>query len=239
MQEELKNLRIDRAKKNSGQPSRWASRWILGGIAFLILLGLTNYIYGRINQAAEVDVARVASAATGSASQGSVILNATGYIIAAHKIQVASKVLGRVAWIGVDKGDKVKEGQIIVRLEDDEFRAQLMQAKGQLANLEARLQELLNGSRPEEIARANADVAQAKADTANARSTLERTKGLVAQGVFSKQSLDDAQARHDSAVARERSLERTYELARIGPRKEQIDAMRGQIEQAKGSLAFL
>ena len=238
MQEELKNLRIDRAKKNSGQPSRWASRWILGGIAFLILLGLTNYIYGRINQAAEVDVARVASASTGSASQGSVILNATGYIIAAHKIQVASKVLGRVAWIGVDKGDKVKEGQVIVRLEDDEFRAQLMQAKGQLANLEARLQELLNGSRPEEIARANADVAQAKADTANARSTLERTKGLVAQGVFSKQSLDDAQARHDSAVARERSLERTYELARIGPRKEQIDAMRGQIEQAKGSLAF-
>ena len=50
--------------------------------------------------------------------------------------------------------------------------------------------------------------------------------------------LDDAQARYDSAVARQASIERTYELARIGPRKEQIDAVRGQIQQARGVLAF-
>ena len=42
----------------------------------------------------------------------SMILTATGYIIAAHKIEVASKVNGRVAWIGVDKGDKVQAGQV-------------------------------------------------------------------------------------------------------------------------------
>ena len=41
------------------------------------------------------------------------VLTATGYIIAAHKIEVASKVNGRVAWIGVDKGDKVKAGQVV------------------------------------------------------------------------------------------------------------------------------
>ena len=71
-----------------------------------------------------------------------VVLTATGYIVAAHKIEVASKVNGRVAWIGVDKGDKVKAGQVLVRLEDDEYRAQVTQQQGQLANLQAKLQEL-------------------------------------------------------------------------------------------------
>ncbi len=59
--------------------------------------------------------------------------------MAHHKIEVAAKVIGRVLWIGVEKGDKVKQGQVIVRLEDDEYRAQLLQAKGNLANLQAKL----------------------------------------------------------------------------------------------------
>src|SRR5205085_1808177 len=49
-----------------------------------------------------------------------VALNATGYIMAAHKIELASKVIGRVAWVGVEMGDQVKKDQVLVRLEDDE-----------------------------------------------------------------------------------------------------------------------
>jgi HlyD family secretion protein len=238
MQDELKKLSIDRSKKNTAQASPWATRWILGGIAFLLILGLANFVFGRVNQAAEVDVIRVQAASSLEVRGGAVVLNATGYIVAAHKIQVASKVLGRVAWIGVEKGDRVKEGQVIVRLEDDEYRAQLTQAKGQLASLEARLEEMVNGSRPEEIARAKADVDQARADVVNAEVTLKRAQGLVGEGVAAKQSLDDAQARYDSATAKEKSLERSYELLRIGPRREQIDAVRGQIQQAKGAMDF-
>ena len=51
-----------------------------------------------------------------------VMLNATGYVIAAHKIELASKVIGRVAWVGVEMGDKIEKGQALVRLEDDEYR---------------------------------------------------------------------------------------------------------------------
>ena len=238
MDSELKSLRIDRSRKSPGTP-RWAARWIVAGIVLLVLLGIANLVWGRINAAAEVELVRVEASRGGPADAGgTVILNATGYIVAAHKIQVASKVLGRVAWIGVDKGDKVREGQVIVRLEDDEYRAQLTQAKGQLASLQARLEEAENGSRPEEVARAKADVAQAQAEVANAKVTLERTRKLVSEGVMAKQALDDAQARYDSAIARERSLERTYELARLGPRREVIEALRGQVEQARGMVAF-
>jgi pyruvate/2-oxoglutarate dehydrogenase complex dihydrolipoamide acyltransferase (E2) component len=50
---------------------------------------------------------------------------------------VASKVVGRIASIGVDKGDHVTQGQVIARLEDDEYRAQVQQAEGNLNNLKA------------------------------------------------------------------------------------------------------
>ena len=174
---------------------------------------------------------------TGHAEQG-VVLNATGYIVAAHKIELAAKVIGKVKWIGVDKGDKVKEGQVLVRLEDDEYRAQLDQAKGNLANLQAHLAELEHGSRPEEIAQAMANLNSAKADLENARVSLERTRKLVSQAVMSQQNLDDAQARYDSAVAKVNSLQKAYDLVKLGPRQEQIDAMRGQVEQARGAVAY-
>lgn len=237
MSDELSKLRIDRSAKQKS--SGWASKWIIGGIAIFLLLGVGRTVYDRLNAATEVEIRRVqARETTSAASAGDVILNATGYIVAAHKIQVASKVVGRVAWIGVEKGDKVREGQIIVRLEDDEYRAQLQQAKGQLATLQARLEELENGSRPEEIAVAKANWESAKADLVNAKVNLDRVRNLVAQGVFPKQNLDDAQARFDSQSARVASLERTYELVRIGPRREQIDAVRGQILEAQGRVAY-
>src|SRR3954468_19831442 len=122
MDSDLKSLRIDRSKRSQGEPSRWAVRWIIAGVLLFVLLGAARYVHGMLNAATEVEVSRVSAPATAGSNGGEVILNATGYIVAAHKIQVASKVLGRVAWIGVDKGNKVKEGQIIVRLEDDEYK---------------------------------------------------------------------------------------------------------------------
>jgi HlyD family secretion protein len=239
MEAELKSLRIDRSAKRSPEPSRWATRWIITGVILFLLAGAGRFAYEKLNAAPVVETVRVKPAAVGSAASGAdVILNATGYIVAAHRIQVASKVLGKVAWIGVDKGTRVKEGQVIVRLEDDEYRAQLQQAKGQLANLEARLSELVNGSRPEEIAAAQANLNVAKADLENARVNLARIKNLTDSGVLARQQLDDAQARYDGAIAKAASLDKTFELVRIGPRQEQIQAVRGQIEQAKGSVAF-
>ncbi|MEJ7605490.1 MAG: efflux RND transporter periplasmic adaptor subunit [Bryobacteraceae bacterium] len=238
MEADLKSLKIDRSRKSSRDASPWATRWIVGGVLIIVLLGAGRLIYGKLNEAREVDVLRISSIPANSGSGGDIILNATGYIVAAHKIQVASKVVGRVAWIGVDKGDKVREGQVIVRLEDDEFKAQLQQAKGRLQALEARLAESVAGSRPEEVRRATSEVEEGRADLANARSNLERTKRLAAEGVVSKQALDDAVARFDKETARVSSLERSSDLVRLGPRKEQVDAIRGQIVEARGSVAF-
>lgn len=236
MQADLKSLQIDR-KKRSGEPSKWAARWIVGGVGILVALGIARFAYTKMNAPLEVSVVRVKAIGGAAAAQG-VVLNATGYIIAHHKIEVAAKVVGRVQWIGVDQGDLVREGQVIVRLEDDEYRAQVQQAKGNLENLEAKLAEAQHGSRPEEIAVAEANMVNAQADQEDARVTLERTRKLADAKVVSRQVLDDAQAKFDGAVARVSSLKKTLDLANLGPRHEQIDALRGQVVQAKGALDY-
>ncbi len=238
MEDELKSLKIDRNQRRSTEPSKWATRWIIAGVVLFLLLGTARLAYNKLTAAIEVETVRVTASTSGAGGDPGVVLNATGYIVAHHKIEVASKVIGKVAWIGVEKGDHVREGQVLVRLEDDEYRAQLEQAKGQLANLQARLLELQNGSRPEEIAVAKANLEQAKADLANNEVSLERTKQLAADGVVARQVLDDAQARYDAQAAHVASLEKTYELARIGPRQEEIAATKGQVEQARGAVAY-
>jgi len=234
---DLHSLRIDRTQKEPDDP-KWSKRFIVAGIGVVLLLGIVALAIRLFSSAIpEVQTVR-ATPVTSSSSTGDTVLQAAGYIVAHHTISVNSKVTGRIAWIGVEKGDKVKAGQVLVRLEDQEFRAQVGQARGAVSMAKARLQQFENGSRPEEIDQANANLDEARANLANAKATLERTKPLVEQGVFSRQQLDDAQAKYDSAQQRVQSLEKTYRLSRIGPRQEEIANARGALEQAQGQLAY-
>ena len=235
----LSNLKIDRSQQRKPRgPSQWATRWILAGVGIFVLLGLAALVSRLSSQVTEVETFRVSSRPVAAGDEQGIVLNAAGYIVSHHKIQLGAKVIGKVAWIGVEKGDFVQKGQVLVRLEDDEYRAQLQQAKGNLEYLQYQLRELENGSRPEEIARAAANLAQARADLENARVNLERVGGLHKEGVVPPQDLDNAQARYDGMKARVDSLDRDYELYRIGPRREVIQAMRGRLEQAKGEVAL-
>ena len=237
METELKSLRIDRSAKRSQEPKAVSKLLIIAVVVGLAAI-VSVYGYRKLNAATPVEVVQVQSPVAASSAGAQNILTATGYIIAAHKIEVASKVNGRVEWIGVDKGDRVKAGQVLVRLENDEYRAQVTQQQGQLANLQAKLQEALNGSRPEEMEKARADVNQGKADLNNSKVSLDRTQELVKEGVLSKQSLDDAQAKYDGDIAKVASLQRTLDLSVLGPRKEEVEQIRGQIQQARGALDY-
>jgi HlyD family secretion protein len=235
VEEKLAGLRLDRSDRERKDAPRWAKWWILTGIAIFILLGVWAMAFSE--SVVEVETVRVTAQTVGDAGE-SVALEAAGYVVPHHKIEVASKVVGKVAWIGVEKGDPVKQGQVMVRLENDEYVAQVRQEEGNRASLKARLSELENGSRPEEIALANANLDEAKANLDNAKVNLDRASQLAGEGVFSKQELDDAKARYDAQAARVKSLDRAFELMRIGPRQEQIAALKGQVQEAEGRLAL-
>src|SRR3954462_13298531 len=234
---ELEGLRIDRsamATESSGSP--WARSIIIGGIVVVVLLGIAALAYRFLGTTPEVEVVR--ATAEGSNIGGGVVLTATGYIIPHHKIEANSKVTGRVAWIGVEKGDKVKEGQVLVRLEDQEFRAQYEQARGAADSARAQLEQLHHGSRPEEIQQAEHNLSEARATAANDKLTLDRTKRLVAQAVLSQQALDDATAKYEASQQRVHSLEQSYQLSKIGPRAEEIARAQGAVTQAEGQAAY-
>ena len=233
--EDLQSLRIDRSAKG-GEPPTWARRYILVGIALVALLSVGALAYRFL--APDTPEVQVTRAAAQSDDAGGIVLSATGYIVAHHKINVNTKVTGRVAWIGVEKGDKVKEGQVLVRLEDDEFRAQYEQSKGAADNARAYLQELQNGSRPEEVQQAQHNLDEARATMVNDKLTLDRTKELAAQGVVSKQNLDDATGKFESDQQRVNSLEKAFQLAKIGPRAEEIARAQGALTQAEGQQAY-
>lgn len=242
MDNELSKLRIDRSAKTSEKNGSSMIRILVFAVAAIIISAICIYLYLSLEQPLEVEITRVRAASDSTSGIGSeggeIILNATGYIIAAHKIELASKVNGKVAWIGVNKGDKVKQGQQLVRLEDEEYRSRVIEAEGQLNMAKARLAALVNGSRPEEIDRSKADVEQVRADLNNARISLERTKKLVQDGILSKQAQDDAQARYDGQIARSSAFDKSRQLVQIGPRREDIDAARAQVKQLEGSLLF-
>lgn len=234
--EELQNLRIDRGQRTEGEAPLWARRYILVGIAVIVLLGIAALAYRLLSSdTPEVETVR---AAAPSSDVGGVVLSASGYIVAHHKINVNSKVTGRVKWIGVEKGDKVKEGQVLVRLEDDEFRAQYDQARGAAENARAFLMEQQNGSRPEEVQQAQHNLDEARATLANDKITLDRTKDLTSQGVLSKQALDDATAKFEADQQRVHSLTQAYQLSKLGPRAEEIARAKGALLQAEGQEAY-
>ena len=238
--EDLQSLRIDRTQRgdHGGEPSAWVRRYIIGCIAIIIFLGLCALGYRLLSSDTPIVEVVRAAAETSNADVGGTVLSATGYIVAHHTINVNSKVTGRLAWIGVEKGDKVKEGQVLVRLEDQEFRASYEQAKGALLNAQAYLEELQHGSRPQEIQQAQHNLDEARATLANDKLTLDRTKELAANGVVSKQQLDDATAKFEADQQRANSLQQAFALAKIGPRPEEIARAQGALAQAQGQLDY-
>lgn len=231
MSSDLEKLRIDHSLKGTAPAKR---RWLRWTVAFILLAGIGGIALTSGSRAPEVEAFTVATPK--SLAGDNTILNATGYIVAAHKIELAPKVMGRVEWVGVERADLVKKDQVLVRLEDQEFQARVLQAEGQLEAAKAHLAELENGSRPEEIDRAAAELEQARADLESARTRLERLKPLTATKAVSAQDLEDAQYRYDSHKARVLSLEAALSLIRKGPRIEQINAQKALVKQAEAQL---
>jgi len=232
LSQELETLRIDRGRETDAGQRRWGRIWKLGAAVVAVLLALVILLGARPESA---EVARVT---VSEVKEAPAVLVAGGYVVAHHKIQLGSKVPGRVTWIGVEKGDRVQKGQVLVRLDDREYRANVEQAQGTLQAAEARLRQLETGSRPEEIQQAHARAEEAQANLRNAKITLDRSEGLARDGVVSREALDNARAQFDMARAQAEAAQKSYELVRLGPRQEEIDQARAQVEQARGALRF-
>ncbi len=233
---ELEGLRIDRSAARRGRRGKLSTVWIVIGVSLVAVLAGWR-IAALLGGSLEVETLRVSAPRAGSAGRA-VVLQAAGYVVPHYRIEVASKVVGRVKWMGVEKGDKVKSGDPIVRLEDDEYQARLHESVGSLESSVARLKELEAGSRPEEVRRARANLSEARAQLGRATLDLERATGLWKQAIASKEDFDRAQHERDALAERVESLARTLELLEIGPRIEHIEAAAAEVKRAEGIVAY-
>jgi len=232
----LRSLKIDRGPAPSPAAGNRTPKLLMLGIAVLLALAALGYVF-LFAGAKTISVAAV-RVESGGASAGESVLSASGYVVAHHKIAVGAKVMGRVAWIGVEKGDNVQEGQVLVRLEDGEFRAQVNQAQANLAAAQARLDRLRTGSRPEEKLKDKAAVLQAEANLKNAEAEYQRTESLYRSGVSSKAEYDRALANRDSAAALLQAARQSSAMTDIGPRKEEIRAAEAEVQQMRAALDY-
>ncbi len=176
--EDLSKLKIDKSRVVTG--TRRKKRYIYWVVLIIVILALGFlYIKGVFTPAVKVQVATVSQVYP---SQAFTMLNASGYVVAQRKSALASKVTGRLVWLGVEEGSFVKKDQVIARLENQDVSAAKDQAA---ANVH--------------VARFNLE--QAQAELRDATASLNRNKELLSRKVVARQTYDDVLARYEKAVA--------------------------------------
>jgi len=196
-QPDITKLRIDRSGAPVRASRRRKSLW-LGGAVVAALAGGAWYAA----QPHPVTV-QATTIVTSYPSQQYVVLNATGYVVAQRKAAIASKATGRLEWLGVAEGSRVKSGEVIARLDNRDVVAQAQSAEAA-------------------VRAARAVLLQAQAEERDASAQLKRNQDLVARGFLAQASLDTAQMRADRAVAGIASANAAIAVAEANARNAQV-----------------
>ena len=164
---ELASLRIDR-----DEPARSPWRWPLL-LLVPVLVGLA-VLYGlRARDAMSATTIETAPATLtsggGAASGGSPVLAASGYLVARRKAVVSAKIQGRLAELRVEEGSRVRQGELLARLESSDYEAQ--------------------------VRRAAAAVERAQADLAESERQARVARGLTNEKIMAQDSLDAADSK--------------------------------------------
>jgi HlyD family secretion protein len=170
LKDELASLKIDR---EPATPRRWG-RWIF---IVLLLAAISAAGFYFVNNkptmasftAVEVEPVQASVQTTSGPSAGTPILTASGYLVARHQSVISSKIQGRLSGLYVEEGSYVKQGQVIAKLEDTDYKAS--------------------------IAKAHADIEYAKANLAEMQRQAKLQEGLYREKVVSQDALDSASSR--------------------------------------------
>jgi RND family efflux transporter MFP subunit len=182
-QPDLASLRIDRTPP----PRRGGPNLVMAGLVFVAVV-VAGFFALRLSRATSAITVSVGAAeATGGGSATGAGISATGYVVARTKASVSSKVLGRLAWVGVTEGSQVKLNEVIARLESADYEAAVLAA--------------------------NANVAQLDAQHVQAQRELKRAQSLRAQDLVSDAELESAQTRVEVSLAQANAARAQTRLA--------------------------
>jgi len=195
----LDQLRIDRTTDVEDDGS--TRRWVLIGVSAVLVLGLGAATWWFLARPTGIPVAEAVaqeargSTSSGGAATGASMLDASGYVVARRSATVASKSILRVVDVAIEEGQRVREGQIIARLDDSNTRASLEQARAQLTQAEASLRA-------------------SKTAFDDALPIFKRNQRQFEAQVISEQAFDGAKATYNAAEQDYNVRVRALEVAR-------------------------
>ena len=163
----------------------------------------------------------------------------TGAISAIRTSELGFERSGKLVRVFVKEGDRVKPGQPIASLDISNLQMQQLQLKAQKAEATAKLEELVTGARPEDIAAARATVRDLKYQLELEKVKLKRRKYLHSEGAISREELDEIDFGEDALAARLDQAQSNLDELLAGTRREQIAAQRAVVKQLEASLSDL
>ncbi len=239
-------------------------RWLIVLFAAGILLvgSTTTYIF--INQAtSKKDITELTVSV--EEKKVTIILNASGKIVPVQNVNISPKNPGTLTQLYVEQGDRVTQGQILAKMDSADIQARILQARANLAQAQAKLDQQKAGSRPQEIAQAKArltqvqaqlaaaregnrpqEIAQAQAQVNAASSKVDLTKeqvrryrNLYSQGAVEKEKLDQFVSEDNTAQANLLEAQKRLSLLKSGSRPEEIARLEAAVEEARAQLRLL
>lgn len=195
----------------------------------------------------------------------SVSFSVNGTVKAERTINLSPKSSGYLKRLLVAEGDRLQQGQIVAYMDDSNLQGQLIQSRAQLAQAQANLNKLLNGTRLQEVAQAEAQVAEAEArleqlkagnrsqeieqvqarlsqvqaKLSQAEDDLQRNQLLFNEGAISEQTVNQKRADRDSLQAQVAEAKAALNLSQQGARPEEISQAQAQVEQRRQALNLL
>ena len=173
---DLSSLRIDRS---SPPPRRGPSPIVLGLVVLALVAAAVLFVRSRQNAATIVTLGTAEATGGGSASGEGI--SANGYVVARTKASVSSKILGRLAWIGITEGSRVREGDVIARLESADYEAAQHAAHANVATVDAQVMQAQRELKRSQALRAQNLVSDADLETAETKLEVLKAQANAAR----------------------------------------------------------
>ena len=157
--------------------------------------------------------------------------------VEATEARLGFVVPGRIESVVFHEGDRVVKGAVMAALDTAEAAARRDEAEARAEAARAALDEVVRGSRPEEIQQARAASDAAEQRRADAQQDFDRAQELLKNHAVSQQSFDKAKTALDLARSELRQAEEGLRLVEQGPRRERVTAQRAQLATNHAALA--
>ncbi len=208
------------------------STYVLIAAAILFVLSTVQFLHSRESSV------KAAPALANSAQPRDGLIAAPGRVEAvSEEIRVSSELSGRLKSVNVEEGDRVRKGQVLAQIENEDYLARVSSAEATLAQRQAELTRIINGARTQERRASEAGVQAAEAILENSRREAERRRTLADHEMISRDEAERYERAYQVARAEyERALQE-FSLVDAAPREEDRRRAEAAVATAQAQLS--